>query len=325
MKKIILNDKQKKYLFIALGVVVAAALTVGIVFAVTSHKRNSAGDESETSETDGQSGDSTSDGKGKSDAVTSAAYIPPSTTAPSVYSNSTNVTFNDLNRRSVGSKYSVNIELARKVFNGEIESYSFGYGESDVKEFADFLRDNVYVYVDDISISDANNLTYVQSYARESSFVEAYVKSSVAKCVTRSMTQKQAAQAIHDYIVANFDYDYTYNNHSVYSMITTGKGVCQAYTNLYKAMCRYVGIDCVAVYGTANSSSVPGGVGSHSWNRLCIDGVYYYVDVTWDDCLSNDSYNWLSEKQMSVDHKTEKVITYGIYQSYSVAYTYIVR
>lgn len=36
-------------------------------------------------------------------------------------------------------------------------------------------------------------------------------------------------------------------------------------------------------------------------------GQYYYVDVTWNDCLSSDKYVLISYDQMSYDHVEQLV------------------
>ena len=52
------------------------------------------------------------------------------------------------------------------------------------------------------------------------------------------LSQLEQALAVHEYIVLNYDYDYLLENGDVYSMITEGIGVCQAYTGLYMLVLR---------------------------------------------------------------------------------------
>ena len=48
-----------------------------------------------------------------------------------------------------------------------------------------------------------------------------------------------------------------------------------------KYLLNSMGIDCVVVIGTGtNSENV---TESHSWNYVKVDGIWYAVDVTWDD------------------------------------------
>ena len=58
-------------------------------------------------------------------------------------------------------------------------------------------------------------------------------------------------------------------------------GTCQTYSCVFDYMCRMVGIESHLV----GSISM-----NHGWNRVLIDGIWYDIDVTWDDCLSNKDY-----------------------------------
>ena len=42
--------------------------------------------------------------------------------------------------------------------------------------------------------------------------------------------------------------------------------------------------------------------GRHGWNRVLVDGVYYYIDVTWNDSTGTNQWLMISEAQMSLDH-----------------------
>jgi transglutaminase/protease-like cytokinesis protein 3 len=99
------------------------------------------------------------------------------------------------------------------------------------------------------------------------------------------MTQKEAFQKIRSYIEKKASYDYTYSKFNFYNILNGGKGVCQAYAQLVQVMCKSVGIECYACPGTANNGS---SVGSHMWNRVKLDGTWYYTDLTWDDSCSID-------------------------------------
>lgn len=90
----------------------------------------------------------------------------------------------------------------------------------------------------------------------------------------------------HDYICENFRYDTDYEIYDAYSMLVWGRGVCQAYSMLYKELLISVGVECRYV----SSDEM-----NHSWNIVTINGKNYHVDVTGDDPLP-DMYG-------SVEHK----------------------
>jgi hypothetical protein len=62
------------------------------------------------------------------------------------------------------------------------------------------------------------------------------------------------------------------------------KGVCQNYSQLYKAMCRAAGLECLTVSGQARDFFKPSRsshFSPHAWNVVKIDGQWALVDVTW--------------------------------------------
>lgn len=79
---------------------------------------------------------------------------------------------------------------------------------------------------------------------------------------------------IHDYLVLNFDYDHTLKSSDAYTILTTGKGTCQAYYGLMKCILDKIGIE---------SSYVKSYILNHIWNSVKIDEKWYMVDCTWDD------------------------------------------
>lgn len=92
--------------------------------------------------------------------------------------------------------------------------------------------------------------------------------------VNPSWNNTQKSMYLHDYLAANYEYDLTYTNYDAYSLLTTGKGVCQAYALAYIALLEAVGITCN--YTSSNAMN-------HAWNKVQLGGNYYNVDVTWDD------------------------------------------
>ncbi len=87
------------------------------------------------------------------------------------------------------------------------------------------------------------------------------------------------ALILHDRIAERYHYDLGLNKYTVYDLITTGKGVCQAYALLYKYLLAKCGIESHVV----SSDEI-----HHAWNIVKIDGTWYNVDVTWDDPVISD-------------------------------------
>jgi hypothetical protein len=118
----------------------------------------------------------------------------------------------------------------------------------------------------------------------------------VIDTITDDMSDLEKALIVHDYLCDNFAYDLTYSKHDMYSFVTTGDGVCQAYMYSYAYILGKLGIES---YPVMNNEI------KHTWNMVKLDGKYYQVDVTWDD-FTPDLYGWaghdyflLSDEDMS--------------------------
>lgn len=92
--------------------------------------------------------------------------------------------------------------------------------------------------------------------------------------VTETWSALEKVTYLHDYMVTHFAYDYAYEVYDPYTLLTEGRGVCQAYTLLFCALCRAVGVDCEAVLCFEME---------HEWNQVRIGDNWYHVDLTWDE------------------------------------------
>lgn len=85
-----------------------------------------------------------------------------------------------------------------------------------------------------------------------------------------------------DYLCVNYEYDEpARENHSPEEMFETGRGVCNAYTLIYVAVCNRFGITNT----TATSDAM-----NHIWNVVNLGGSWYHVDVTWNDPIADTPY-----------------------------------
>ena len=75
-----------------------------------------------------------------------------------------------------------------------------------------------------------------------------------------------------------------------YSLLINGVGDETAFASVYAVLCRRAGLECIVVTGTRSGEP-------WSWNRICCDGVYYYVDLL--RCRENGSFRMYSEREMS--------------------------
>lgn len=109
------------------------------------------------------------------------------------------------------------------------------------------------------------------------------------------MSEYDAIVAINNYICKITTYDLNYSVAD--DILKYGKGKCSAYASLMQIMCNQVNITCEQVIGTANGKN---GWGSHAWNRVCLNGQWYYIDACWNDGTNN---HYMFNKNLWSDHK----------------------
>lgn len=88
------------------------------------------------------------------------------------------------------------------------------------------------------------------------------------------------ALKIHDYIVRNCRYitgeDVLYSS-TVYGCLVEGEANCEGYAKTFDLLASECGLRSVLVTGVTDSGE------NHAWNQVEINGVWYDLDVTWDD------------------------------------------
>lgn len=102
--------------------------------------------------------------------------------------------------------------------------------------------------------------------------------------LTDSMSAYDRELAIHDRLVEWATYDQTISKpkiYNIYGALVNRLTVCQGYAETFQYLLYQAGIPCLLIRGEGKGES-------HAWNMVEIDGVYAYVDVTWDDFLFDD-------------------------------------
>ncbi|MCR4745511.1 MAG: hypothetical protein K5894_09840 [Lachnospiraceae bacterium] len=130
------------------------------------------------------------------------------------------------------------------------------------------------------------------------------VQQVIPMIITPQMTNAQKVYAVNNYMVNNITYDHTFTNYTADSAILNGTAVCQGYAEAFKVFMDQLGIPCTVVTGYVAGDYDPE---DHAWNRVLIDGVYYEIDVTWNDSDSSDTslsnlYTLLSHEEMEKWH-----------------------
>ncbi len=144
-------------------------------------------------------------------------------------------------------------------------------------------------------------------YASAKTEVERWID-GVVSLTDSTFTPIDYALFFYDYLAMNFEYDTSNANNAAlqsrtaYSMIKTGKGVCQAYTALYTLLLNEVGVETSFAHSDSEYMN-------HVWNLVKLDGKWYHVDVTWGDPTGtapgtvNHGYFLLSDRAISTPSK----------------------
>jgi len=118
----------------------------------------------------------------------------------------------------------------------------------------------------------------------------------VSNYITSGMSERKKARLLHDWLIYNADYDYSYSNSTAAGVLLEGTGVCNSYSLAYQQLLNKAGIENTLLVGTESMD--------HIWNLVKIDGQWYHVDVTWDDSYRGTTakYFLVTDKKISSDH-----------------------
>lgn len=138
------------------------------------------------------------------------------------------------------------------------------------------------------------------------------------RITNNGMSTREKVKAVHDWMCIHIAYDYdNYLNgtiprssYAIEGPVKYGKSVCQGYALTFEAFMETLGIETEYIRGNATNSS--GHTGGHAWNKVKIDGTWYWIDVTWDDPVPDRpgivywyKYFLISEEQMNQNHSPE--------------------
>lgn len=132
--------------------------------------------------------------------------------------------------------------------------------------------------------------------------------SAVDQVILDGMSEEQKVRAIHDYLIyhANYAGENSKSETWVYGaegVLLHGEGVCQSYAIAFYMMAKAAGLDCHYVVGYCSSL-----FDAHAWNRVKVDGVWYYIDCTWDDSAEDGSecHLFYLSRDLWLDHTAEE-------------------
>ncbi len=135
-------------------------------------------------------------------------------------------------------------------------------------------------------------ITYLTTKEQEA-YVDNKVTEVLATIITPQMNDYEKLLAIHQYICDHVTYDNSLTRYSAYNALAEGEAVCQGYALLMDKMLEKAGIKTIIIDG-----AIP--EGTHAWNLVLIEGLWYHVDATNDD--TNNNIFFLKTDSYMKDH-----------------------
>ncbi|MBQ7331103.1 MAG: transglutaminase domain-containing protein [Oscillospiraceae bacterium] len=121
-----------------------------------------------------------------------------------------------------------------------------------------------------------------------------------------SDTDAEKVQAIYSWMITNLEYDYDYQTllqyFNVRRTLSTRKGVCYDFANLFAALCRSQSIPCYVVDGIPYNRATE----NHTWNRVYYDGCWWDVDVTNDITSTANGKSLYGFRELTSAHTSDK-------------------
>ena len=194
------------------------------------------------------------------------------------------------------------------------------YSDGEIDKVSDYAKKGVTILIDgkkpkdNFTLTPGTHIYALKEYKqlKPSKFVVRYgvleairtgnttgwkkdeTKQVVDKCaaiykeiIKDGMSDTEKVTAIHDYLIYHADYtangdttQATERNCRVAGLVLDGSAVCSGYANTFYLFCKAAGLDCEYVRGESVPKKDDFG---HAWNRVEVDGTWYYVDCTWDD------------------------------------------
>lgn len=194
-------------------------------------------------------------------------------------------------------------------------------------------------YVAFVGTGNADNyfVDYTVKSAAEAEQAKAKYETEISKAVDSAKLNNADVvtqiKNVNKYLINNAEYDYgaysdalngnvTYNGYvnTAYGALVEGKAMCGGFSRAFKAIMDRLDIPCVLISGTGYSGAsaavegttekLDAGFLAHMWNAVEVDGMWYGVDVTWNETSGNaEKYMLVGDDYMSEGHIPDGVIS----------------
>ena len=137
----------------------------------------------------------------------------------------------------------------------------------------------------DIGATKEINVKIKKVYSKnEIEFINNYINQFINSNINLSMNNRDKIKVFHDYIINNTKYDEnnTFEAYTAYNLITSGISICGGYSDIMAIYLNTLGIKNYKITSE-----------NHIWNLVELDGIWYHLDATWDDPVTNDGKQYL--------------------------------
>lgn len=146
------------------------------------------------------------------------------------------------------------------------------------------------------TLDNSSGETKIMMYLDENYFKEyqkiMWVQNTIQSIVGNGVTEKTVVDQIANWCIGNCSYNYDYQYTGVYrgeytiayDLLQSKKGICNDFAKLVSFTCDLYGIQNEFI------ATPEGREKRHAWNRICIGGTWYYIDVTWSVCAGYNKY-----------------------------------
>lgn len=150
--------------------------------------------------------------------------------------------------------------------------------------------------------------TYLTTLQQEKQ-VDASVSRIAAALSAGLQTDSQKVKAVNDYIVNYVAYDYQAENCSAYDALAEGTTICRGYSLLAYRLLEEMGVPAKIITGASNG-------GPHAWNLVKVGGLWYNLDVTWNDTSESSRFYLKSDRDFSDHSRDTDFATSQFYAQY---------
>ncbi len=122
-----------------------------------------------------------------------------------------------------------------------------------------------------------------------------------------NLSEYDLVLAVNDFLCSSVYYPsqepYAPVTHTAYGALVDGCAVCDGYSCAAKAILDRLGVQCDFVVGVCTNG------GGHAWNLVNIEGDWYQLDITWNDCISGYDFFLVTDDYM----KGSRTWNYAVY------------